>query len=138
MTAMADAMIFVVIMGLAASALFAFGGDDISEDDASKISESIFSAKLRTSDILDTDDSGLIGLPDLTAFRIMTGEGDALQYIEDVLDSFFQRPGSYYLEIEYNGDSVAIGNPDGTEVCSCIKEFTVTYGGSIRTELRLY
>jgi hypothetical protein len=51
LTAMVDAMIFIVVIGLAVSAMFAFGGDEQKVNEASAVSENIFSAKLRTCDM---------------------------------------------------------------------------------------
>ena len=138
MTAMVDAMIFIVIMGLAISAMFAFSGGEPAANDASSISDSIFSSKLRTCDLVDTDDSGLIGMPDIAAFHILTGEGKAADYLGNILDSLLQRPNSYRLDIEYQGCTITIGSGDGDAVSGAVKEFAVTYGGSIRTELRIF
>ena len=138
MTAMVDAMIFIVIMGLAVSAIFAFGGEEPAANNASSISDSIFSAKLRTCDFIDTDDSGLVPMPDIAAFYILTGEGEAGDYIQSILDSLMQRPHSYSLEIGYKGSIISIGDGAGDPVSGSVKEYTVTYGGTIRTDLRIY
>lgn len=138
LTAMVDAMIFIVIMGLAVSAVFAFGGDEPAANDASSISDSIFSAKLKTCDLVETDDSRLIGMPDMVAFCILTGEGRVVSYIECILDSFMQRPGSYRMDIDYNGNTISVGSGDGYPVSGSVKEFAVTYGGTVKAELRLY
>jgi len=137
-TAMVDAMIFIVIMGLAVSAMFAFSGGEPVVNDASSVSDSIFSSKLRTCDFIDTEESGLVSMPDMAAFYILTGEGKAADYIESVLDSLLQRPNSYRLDIEYQGCRITIGGGDGDAVSGAVKEYTVTYGGSIRTELRIF
>jgi hypothetical protein len=137
-TAMVDAMIFIVIMGIAVSALFAFGGGEPAENDAASVSDKIFSSKLKMCDLIDTDETGLVGIPDMVAFHILTGEGDAVLYIESVLDSLTQRPGSYSLEIEYRGSTVMIGTAKGEAVSGSVREYTVTYGGVIRADLRFY
>ena len=138
LTAMVDGMIFIVIMGLAVSAMFAFGGNEPTANDASSVSNSIFSAKLRTCDLVDTDDSRLVSVSDVIAFYIMTGEGRAAEYIESVLDSLMKRPDSYRLDIEYQGSSISIGSGKGDPISGSVKDFTVTYGGSIRADLRIY
>ena len=138
LTAMVDAMIFIVIMGLAFSAMFAFGGGEPAANDASSISDNIFSAKLRTCDLVETDDSRLISVPDMVAFFILTGEGQVIDYIESVLDSLMKRPNSYSLDIDYQGSMISIGGGKGDPVSGSAKEFTVTYGGAIKADLRIY
>jgi hypothetical protein len=138
MTAMIDAMIFIVIIGIAVSAIFALTGDEPAANDASSISDSIFSAKLRTCDLVETDDSRLVSMPDMMAFYILTGEGDAANYIESILDSLMQRPHSYSLSICYSGNTIVIGDGLGDAVSSSVKEFTVTYGGTVTANLSLY
>jgi len=138
LTAMVDAMIFIVIMGLAVSAMFAFGGGEPAANDASSISNNIFSAKLRICDFVETDDSRLVSVPDVVAFYIMTGEGRAADYIESVLDSLMKRPDSYRLDVEYQGSTISIGSGKGDPVSGSVKDFTVTYGGAIRADLRIY
>ncbi|MDR1405031.1 MAG: hypothetical protein LBJ20_05650 [Candidatus Methanoplasma sp.] len=136
-TAMVDAMMFIVVMGLAVSALFAFGGEDIQNEDASSVSDSIFSAKLRIRDFLETDDSKLVSMPDMVAFGILTGDNTVFDYIENIMNSLMQRPYSYCMEIEYNGSSVTIGRLHGDAVSSSAKEFTATYGGSVAVFLSI-
>ncbi|MDR3075520.1 MAG: hypothetical protein LBU30_05745, partial [Candidatus Methanoplasma sp.] len=123
---------------LAVSALFVFGGEDVPNDDASSISDGIFSAKLKAGDLLDTEDSRLISMPDLVAFCIITGDGAAIDYIESILESLMQRPDSYCLTVGYGENSIMIGNPHGNAVSSSVKEFTVTYGGTVKATLSIY
>jgi hypothetical protein len=138
MTAMVDAMIFIVIIGLAVTAMFSFSGNEPAVNDASSITENIFSAKLRVCDLIDSEESGLAGVPDMVAVFILSGEGTVIDYIRNILDSLMNRDGSYLMEIEYNGRTVSVGAGRGEPVSSSVKEFTVTYGGSIRTSLTLY
>ena len=138
LTAMVDAMIFIVVMGLAVSAMFVFSGDHATANDASTVSDNIFSAKLRACDLVDTEDARLISVPDVIAFYFLTGEGNVIDYIESILDSLLKRPDSYRLELGYNDSTVTIGSGRGDPVSGSVKEFTVTYGGTIRVDLSFY
>ncbi|MCL2317565.1 MAG: hypothetical protein FWC44_04515 [Methanomassiliicoccaceae archaeon] len=138
LTAMVDAMIFIVVLGLAVTAMFAFTVDDPAPNSASSISENIFTAKLKTCDLIETEESGLVSIPDMAAVYILTGEGTVMEYIQNVLDSVTQRSNSYRLDITYQDQTVSIGTGKGDPVCGSVKEYTVTYGGSIRTDLRIY
>ncbi|MCL1978879.1 MAG: hypothetical protein FWG60_01800 [Methanomassiliicoccaceae archaeon] len=137
-TAMVDAMIFIIILGIAVSAMFSLSGGDLKENDASSISDIVFSSKLRACDLIDTEESGLISMPDIIAFRILTGEGCATEYIEGILDSLMKRPGSFSLDIDYQGNTIKIGSGKGDAISGSVKEYTVTYGGSVRADLRFY
>jgi len=138
LTAMVDAMIFIVVMGLAVSAMFAFSGGDHSESDASSVIDGIFSAKLRACDITDTDDSRLISMPDMIAFCLLTNDKGVMEYLESVLDILMQRPGSYRLDIVYLDKTASAGSGRGDPVSGSVKEFTVTYGGTVKADLKIY
>ena len=138
LTAMVDAMIFIVVIGLAVTAMFTLSSDGPAPNSASSITESIFSAKLKTCDLIETEESGLVSIPDLVAVYILTGEGNVMEYITDILDSITQRTNSYRLDITYQDLTVSIGKGKGDPVSGSVKEFTVTYGGSIRTDMRIY
>ncbi|MCL2295551.1 MAG: hypothetical protein FWC29_00500 [Methanomassiliicoccaceae archaeon] len=138
MTAMVDAMIFIVVLGIAVSALFAYSGEEPVSTDATSVSESIFSAKLHICDLTEIDDSGLISMPDAVAFSILTGDKKAIEYIKSILDSLTHRPKAYCLTIDYRGETVKIGETGGDPVSGSTKEYTVTYGGSITVDLKFY
>ena len=135
---MVDAMIFVVVMGLAVSAMFAFSWGEPEPDDAAAVSDCIFTAKLRMNDVLATEESGLVSLTDMAALYILTGEGAAVGYIEGVLDSLMRKPGSYSMDVAYRGTTVSIGSGSGDPASSSHKEYVVTYGGAVEVDLRLY
>lgn len=136
---MVDAIIFIMVMGLAVTALCAHSNTDgIDQTDASTISEELFSANLRMCDFVDTDETGLISMPDLMAFHIITGESTILEHVDAVLRSLTQRADAFFLNVEYNGDSISIGSDDGIPLSSSVKEYTVTYGGTVSVDLVLY
>jgi hypothetical protein len=138
MTAMVDAMIFIVVLGLAVSAMFAFTGSEPAPDNASRISDNIFTSKLRSCDVINTEESGLVNVSDMVAFYFLTGEGNIMQYIKSIMDSLMQRPGSYRLEITYGKSSISIGSGTGDPISSYHKEYNVTYGGIVKADLMIY
>jgi len=138
LTAMVDAMIFIVVIGLAVGAMFALSSDDPAPNSASSITENIFSSKLRACDLFDTEESGLVSIPDMVAVYILTGEGNVMEYIQEILDSVTQRTDSYRLDVTYQDQTVSIGSGKGDPVSGSVKEYTVTYGGTIKTNLRIY
>lgn len=139
MTAMVDAMIFIVVIGIAVSAMCAhYGNGDPASNEASDISEKIFSAKFRFCDIVDTEETRLIGMPDAVAFHLLTGDSSVIDYLEDVFRSLTQRSDSFFFAAEYDGESFSFGNKTDNAVSSSIREYTVTYGGTVSIEIILY
>jgi len=138
MTAMVDAMIFIVVMGLAVSAMFIFTSNEPAPDDASRIPDNIFTSKLRSCDVINTEESGLVNVSDMVAFYFLTGEGNIMRYIKSIMDSLMQRPDSYRLDISYKGYSISIGSGYGDVRSSYHKEYNVTYGGVVKADLMIY
>ena len=138
MTAMVDAMIFIVVMGLAVSAMFMFTSNEPVPDDASRVPDKIFTSKLRSCDVIDTEESGIVNVSDMVAFYFLTGEGKIMQYIKGIMDSLMQRPGSYRLDISYKGSSISIGSGTGDPLSSYHKEYGVTYGGTVKADLMIF
>lgn len=138
-TAMVDAMIFIVVMGLAVTALCAYDdNENVISNEASSISEELFSSNLRMCDFIETDDTRLVSMPDMVVFGIITGETTILEHIGTILRSLTQRTDAFFLNAEYKGDSISIGNSGGVPISSSIKEYTVTYGGTVKVNLVLY
>jgi hypothetical protein len=138
LTAMVDAMIFIVIIGLAVSAMFALSNNNLEANDASAVSDAVFTAKVRMCDMMDTEESRLVSIADMTAYYILTGKGNVMDYIQSILDSLMQRPGSYLLNLSYRDTTVTIGTGHGDMVSGYIRDFTVTYGGTITADLEIY
>lgn len=137
-TAMVDAMIFIVVLGIAVTAMHNYSNSEPLVDDASFISEKIFSGKLRMCDMIETEDTGVIGIPDLVAYYLLTDNDSVAEYLDSVLRTLTQRPDSYLLVMDYDGHTSTIGYDRGDPVSSCTVDYTVTYGGSVRIELSLF
>jgi hypothetical protein len=139
LTAMVDAMIFIVIMGILVAAMFSVSdNEDYTMNEASEVSDQLFSAKVRISDILEEQDSLVITITDLLAASIVIGDDSAPEYVKAILDSLTERPGAYRLNLSYRDTALTIGTGDGIPVSGCERELTVTYGGVLLTELFLY
>jgi hypothetical protein len=139
LTAMVDAMIFMVIMGILVVAMFSISNDEeYVMNEASEVSDQLFSAKLRISDIMDEEDSLIVPLTDLLAASIIIKENSVSEYVRSVLDSLTERPGAYRLNLSYRDTTMTIGTGDGVPISGCERNLTVTYGGTLLTELLLY
>jgi len=139
LTAMVDAMIFIIIMGLAVSALFYIQNETQTTDaDAKDILDNIFTAKIRTDDLIEDGDSKIVSLTDMVAVSLMTESKDAIDYIEEIMDRLTERPGSYSLHLEYKGIHLELGTGEGVPISTAIKDIVVLYGDILRVELALY
>lgn len=139
MTAMVDAMIFIVIMGIVATVYFSSGHIDNSEmNESSEITDDIFSTKLKINDLIDTEENGLISIGDLIVSHLYSNNDSITEYLEDILRTLLQRPDSYRLELTYGDLSCTIGNGYGDPLSSCTKEHTVTFGGVLTSSLSIY
>jgi len=138
MTAMIDAMIFIVVMGLAVAALCYIQSDNDNENDASDIVDRLFHSKMRIDDIMEEDDSKVMPLSDLVAASMIIGDGAAASYLRETMDCLMNRPGSYSMHIVYKGIETNIGSGEGVPVSSTSRDIIVLYGDTLHIELHLY
>ncbi|MCK9323058.1 MAG: hypothetical protein M0P07_03775 [Candidatus Methanomethylophilaceae archaeon] len=138
-TAIVDAMIFIIIISLAVAALYANTGDEeFIMNDASDVSNQLLSSDFRISDLMNTNDSSVVSLTDLLAAAVVTGDSSITDYIVTVLDALTERPDSYLLNLKYSGKVISLGTGDGNPVSGYITNSTVTFGGTLTFELYLY
>lgn len=138
MTAMIDAMIFIIIMGLVVSAVFAMDDDeDVEPNNASAMCKKLIQTDLRLCDVMDTEDQSGMMMPDLMAACTMSDELSS-EYITDVLDSITERPGAYRLTMDYNEKELVLGTGDGTPVSGYTTESPISFGGILTITLELF
>ncbi len=138
-TGMIDAIIFIIVISLALSAMYLQDLEtDPQHDDASMISDIVTSAKFHMKDVVDTDDSRIINLTDLLASASVTGDTDITDYVDALIDSIIGIPDMYSLHVDYGGDSLEIGNGKGTPTSSCTRDVQVTFGGHMSMTLDVY
>lgn len=140
LTGIIDAMIFITIMSVVFSALYAYNINDVNnfDPDASDISGEILSSKFCLDDIIDTDDSRLVSFTDLLAAATLTGDERTIAYLQLVLNSATGRSDSYRMTAIYGSNTFTIGIGEGMPRSSCTETTAVTYGGSMTTILELF
>jgi hypothetical protein len=138
MTAMIDAMIFIVVMGLAVATLCYIQNDNDYENDASDIIDRLFHSKMRIDDVMNEDDSKIMPLSDLVAASVIIGDGAAASYLEETMDCLMNRPDSYSMRIVYKGIETSIGSGEGIPTSSTSRDIIVLYGDALHIELDLY
>lgn len=137
-TGIMDAMIFIAIMTVVFSALYAGSIHEVRDDRAADIAGNVLSSKIRACDIMNTEDSKMISMTDAMAAAVVTGNGNAISLIESILDASVGVPGSYSFAMTYNGRTVTIGDDTGTPGSGHRSETAVIFGGILITELKLY
>jgi hypothetical protein len=140
LTGIIDAMIFITIMSVVFSALYAYNINDTDtfDIDASDISNEILSSKFCLDDIIYTDDSRLVSFTDLLAAATLTGDERTIDYLRLVLNSATGRSDSYRMTVIYGNNTFTIGIGEGVPLSSCTETTAVTYGGSMTTILELF
>ena len=136
-TGIVDAMIFIVIMSLVFSALYANSQHETEDCRAAEISGNLLSSKVRACDITDSEDSKMLPIADAMAIAVVTGNKNAVDMLTSVLDASVGVPGSYLFTMTYNGKTLSIGKESGIQTSGFECESVVTYGGILKTELRL-
>lgn len=142
--AMTDAMIFIVVIMMAAAVTVGYM-DHVSKDDRdpSEFLEGLMDSRMRLSDMTEGDDS-LVKLSDLAALHVNTGADGPREYLEEALDGFSKgRP--YLLVLEFTppgaeGDPKRseIGHPGSMTASSATVTVPVTSGGTLHAELTLF
>lgn len=137
-TGMVDAMIFIVIMSLVFSAMYANSVHETEDCRASEIANNLLSSKVRACDIMDSEDSKMLSMADAIAATAITGNVNAIAMMTSILDASVGVPDSYLFTATYNGKTLTIGSERGLETSGFEGEMAVTYGGVLKAELRLY
>ena len=140
--AMADAMLFIVVI-LVASAMIVETGINRAEDetDASQALDALMSSRIRLSDLSEGDDSTL-GFPDLLAMAALKGSEGVREYTAEVLDRCVGE-GMYILDVLYEDRSgtehpLHIGSGTGQCVASYQRTAAVSTGGSVTLSLSVH
>lgn len=136
MTALIDAMAFLVIMIAVMS--ITYGYADLEKDDASAgdILETISEVEVRLSDMVDVKDDSVVMLTDLIALDIMSDGHRTLDYVIDILDvSCHGR--MYRLDLGFDGRTVSLGGEVEGRCTEYSCECFVSTGGKLTMVLRI-
>jgi len=137
MVAVMDAMLFIVILGLAVSAIFVYTSEDSEEPLAEKIHRDIFATEMRVSDVFDINDSRVVPVDYIIAAHLSSGEGCIEEYLYDLLRTMVPVSHGFELICEFRGSVMTIGDVEGIPSSSCSSERPVG-GDTLRTLLKIY
>ncbi len=140
--AMADAMLFIVVI-MVATVVVVAEEDPIRTDDrdASAFLEALVSSEVRMSDLDEGGDDSLVRLSDMMALHIHAGSEGTADYIRELLDAYCRGRG-YLLTLTFgygeDAEEVSFGEEGGIPSSSAERTVPVTSGGELRAVLSLY
>ena len=137
MIAVMDAMFFIIILGIAISAIFAYMPHENDEPLAERVHNDLMRTELRTSDVFDINDTRIISIEDVLAVHLSSGEGSIRDYVHEVLRSMIPVSHGFVFECEFKGNTMTIGDP-GDDVTSSYGSETNVAGNVLRTALRIF
>ena len=136
MTALVDAMAFLVIMLIVLSLSISHITPEEGRSSADGIMDVLISVEVRMSDLTDLDDDSKVRLTDLVAYDMVNGTDRSLSYMEEVMDSFARGSG-YRLMLEFGDLKVTIGCPDMEGSSGSVSDVFVSTGGTLHMDLVL-
>ena len=136
MTALVDAMAFLVIMLIVLSLSISHITPEEGRSSADGIMDVLISVEVRMSDLTDLDDDSKVRLTDLVAYDMVNGTDRSLSYVEEVMDSFARGSG-YRLMLEFGDMKAIIGCPDMEGSSGSVSDVFVSTGGTLHMDLVL-
>ena len=139
--AMFDAMIFVVLLTMAATWLFVFTSlEEPDEPMAKTVSDDIFSVEVRTCDLLYLNDTKILPMDTLLAASMNSGQtGKTETYLSELLDQLIPAVHGYEFTVEYRGHTMYLCRQSDRELSSEYSDERIIDGaGTLRSCLRIY
>ena len=139
--AMFDAMIFVVLLTMAATWLFVFTSLEEPEEPMAKtVSDDIFSVEVRTCDLLYLNDTKILPIDTLLAASMNSGQtGKTELYLSELLDELIPAVYGYEFTVEYKGHSMYLCRQSDRELSSEYSgERIIDGAGTLKSSLRIY
>jgi len=137
MVAVMDAMFFIIILGIAISAMFAYVPQENDEPLAEHVHNNLMKTELRTSDVFDINDTRIIPIEEILAAHLSSGEGDIERYLYEVLRSMIPISHDFVFECEFKGKSMSVGS-SGDNMTSYYESKTDVAGSILFTSLRIF
>ncbi len=139
--AMFDAMIFVLLLTMAATWLFVFTSMGEPEEPMAKtVSDDIFSVKVRTCDLLNLNDTKILPIDTLLAASMNSNQiGKTQTYLSELLDQLIPAVYGYDFTVEYRGHSIHLSRHSDRELNSEYSDERIIDGaGTLKYTLRIY
>jgi|GEM_PF-2414924 len=86
MVSMMDAMMFIAVLGVAASVIFVHVSVEPPETSAQDIHNDLFRTELKVSDVFEIEDTRIMPLADILGAHLTSGSGNISEYLRKVLE----------------------------------------------------
>ena len=139
--AIIDAMVFIVLLSVAATWLFVFTNITETEEPMAKtVSDDLFSVEVRTCDLMDLEDTKVLPIGTLMAATMNVGKCERMErFLSETLDQMIPEVYGYEFMIEYNGHSMHFERQSGRELGSEYSQDHIIDGaGTLHSELKIY
>ena len=136
MTAMVDAMAFLVIIMIAMSVTIGYISPSEDGGSAGELLDIISEVEVRVSDMTDLEDDSVVRRTDMVAYDSVDCATGSMEYVADVLESY-TRGTMYRLVIGFGDEEKVLGGLTEGGSSGAYREMFVTTGGTIRMELVL-
>ena len=141
MIAMMDALIFIILISMAASWLFFFDEDTEHEEPMAKtISDDLFTVEVRTCDLMYLGDTKIIPLKTLIAATMSDGRTDKTEsFISSALEELVPPLYGYEMTLEYNGHTLYFERSSERPLSSeYMTQYDIEGTGTLNICLRMY
>ena len=142
MTALVDAMVFMLVMTIVVSlTVYTVIGNDYVGPDAGASLDCICGVEVRVSDMTDIDDDSLVYLTDIMAYHVAKGSTaeertELNDYLGSVLDRQFGGR-AYGLTMSYDGKTDMVGRDFADSCSEAHRELQTSLGGVLTLDLRI-
>ncbi len=141
MIAVFDAMVFIVLLSMAATWLFVFTNISETEEPMAKtVSDDLFLVEVRTCDLMYLEDTKVLPIETLIAATMIDGRCQRTeQFISETLEQLIPEVYGYDLILEYKGKTLHFQRITDREMSSEYCEDHIIGGaGTLHSELRIY
>jgi hypothetical protein len=129
-TGIADAMFFIVIIGIASSALAGYMADDQSSnpDDPSEFADTVFTGRISGEEFGYDEISRTEDVATYTAASLLMEDGVAEGYLEPLIDGMYGDPGRYCMTVSCGDCSLTLGGFPEEPTASYEQTYPTPYG----------
>ena len=140
-TAMFDALMFIVLIGvaaniIAAASIHAEGSPEV--QDPSDVLDSMFTARLDPGDLGIVTVDMRMPLSRLAYVSFLSDDGRFMAYADAILRDIYPWPGAYLLVVSWSGGTESAGKASDDVWMSAERTYPTGYGEDLTVRLTLY
>ncbi len=139
--ALIDAMIFLVLIAVIGTSLFAYSAiNDSTEPMAKTVCDDLFSMELHACDVYDTEDTQIYPVSVLLAANMNTkNESYVNDYVSKILDELIPKIYGFDMELKFNNNVVHLERSSNRELTSEYSEtIEISHTEGLNVSLKIY